>query len=387
MLALGLVSLLADVSSEMVYPLLPALLTAGLGASALALGLVEGVAESTAAVVKLLSGRWSDRLRRRKPLVVAGYSLAAAARPLIALVGSWPGVLVLRFVDRVGKGLRGAPRDALIADATPLPQRATAFGLHRAMDHAGAMIGPLIGAALVGGLGLSLERVFLLTLIPGAATVVVLVLAVREQPRQIPPDGRTEAVAAPEALPGSLRRLLLAILVFTLGNSTDAFLLLRLSESGAGVTGAALLWSGHHAVKMAGAGLGGRLGDRFARRTVVLLGWGIYALCYGVFALSAEAAVLAPVFLVYGLALGLAEPAEKAWVADLAPETARGGAFGAYHATVGVAALPASLAGGALWLSLGPGATFAAGALFAAAGAAIVLGVPAGGLRGKRPGR
>ncbi|HEX4955927.1 MAG TPA: MFS transporter [Thermoanaerobaculia bacterium] len=386
-LALGLVSLLADVSSEMVYPLLPVLLTAGLGASALALGLVEGVAETTAAVVKLLSGRWSDRLRRRKPLVVAGYGLAAAARPLIAFVASWPGVLVLRFVDRVGKGLRGAPRDALIADATPLPRRATAFGLHRAMDHAGAMIGPLLGAALVGWLGLSLPQVFLLTLVPGAATVVVLLLAVREEPREVTPSHGPLAVTGLAELPGSLRRLLLAILVFTLGNSTDAFLLLRLTETGAGVAGAALLWSAHHAVKMAGAAWGGRLGDRFSRRTVVLLGWGIYALCYGAFALSAEAAVLAPVFLLYGLALGLAEPAEKAWIADLAPQQGRGGAFGAYHATVGVAALPASLAGGALWLSVGPAATFAAGALLAALGAAMVLGVPAGPLRSTPAGR
>ena len=376
--ALGVVSLFADLSSEMVYPLLPLFLSSVLGAGALALGLIEGVAESTASLVKLLSGRWSDRLARRKPLVVGGYSLAGLARPLIGLAGSWPAVLLLRFVDRVGKGLRSSPRDALLTDATPSELRGTAFGLHRAMDHAGAVLGPLAAAALLALPGMDLRRLFFWTLVPSLAVVTTLVLAVREKPRSA-----AELAAASDGarqgswVPRPVRRLLTAVLVFTLGNSSDAFLLLRLGQAGLGASAIAALWSAHHVVKMAGTALGGRLADRLGRRPLVLAGWGVYVAAYLGFAWAESSWALITIFLFYGLALGSAEPAEKAWVADLAPAEERGAAFGAYHAAVGVAALPASLLFGALWQLAGPSAAFSVGAALALVAALLAWGVAA----------
>jgi MFS family permease len=221
--ALGVVSLLTDLSSEMIYPLLPIFLASVLGAGAMALGLIEGVAESTAALLKVASGIWTDRARRRKPLVVAGYSLSGIMRPFIGLAAAWPAVLALRFADRVGKGLRTSPRDALIADVTDATARGTAYGFHRAMDHAGAVLGPLVAAVLLKLAGLPLRQVFLLSAIPAVAVLVVLLLGVKEPP---PPPAAVPAapkVLAPwSALGPDYRRLLAAVLVFTLGNSTDA---------------------------------------------------------------------------------------------------------------------------------------------------------------------
>lgn len=377
-LALGVVSLLTDLSSEMIYPLLPVFLTSVLGAGALSLGIIEGVAEATASLLKLVSGIWSDRLARRKSLVTLGYILAGAARPLIGLAASWPQVLGLRFTDRVGKGLRTSPRDALIADVTPPARRGAAFGLQRAMDHAGAVLGPLAAAALLTLPALSLRQVFLLAGVPAAAAVVVLLLAVRE-PR--PPPQAPAALPRPPsaklaALPVPFRRFLAALGLFTLGNSTDAFLLLRLAEGGLAASWVAVLWSAHHGVKMATAYAGGRLADRVGRRSLVLAAWGIYAAVYAAFALFQQQAALVAAFLIYGLSFGLAEPAERAWLVDLAPAAGRGRAFGAYHAVVGLAALPASLLFGLLWTRLGVPWAFATGASLALAAAALLLRVP-----------
>lgn len=382
--ALGVVSLLSDLSSEMIYPLLPLFLTTVLGAGALSLGVIEGVAEATSSLVKLLSGAWSDRLRRRKPLVTAGYVLAGVARPLIGLAGGWGQVLGLRFADRVGKGLRTSPRDALIADVTPPPRRGAAFGLQRALDHAGAVLGPLAAAALLALPGMTLREVFLLAGVPAVAVVVVLVAAVRD-------PGRPEAdvVTGPgrpvlRGLPSPLRRLLVALGVFTLGNSTDAFLLLRLGEAGLAASWVALLWSAQHVVKAAAAWAGGRLADRLGRRAMILAGWSVYAAVYAAFALLETTAGLVAVFLVYGLYFGFTEPAERAWVVDLVPAPERGRALGTYHAVVGVAALPASLLFGLLWSRFGAPWAFAAGALLAAAAALLALRVPEGRGGGER---
>lgn len=368
-LALGLVSLLADLSSEMVYPLLPRYLAEVLGVGLVSLGLIEGVAEATAALVKLASGVWSDRLRRRKPLVIAGYALAGAARPLIGLARAWPTVLTLRFVDRLGKGLRGSPRDALIADETPAALRGTAFGLHRAMDHAGAVLGPLVAAALLSVPGVTLPEVFLWSAVPAGAVVLVLVFVVRERERTAVPAASAAAGALSggglRALPRDLKRLLLAFFVFTLGNSTDAFLLLRLGQAGVEVRWVAVLWAAQNVVKMLAAYLGGRLSDRLGRRRLVAGGWALYAGVYLCFAAADRPGVLVAVFLVYGLYHGLTEPAEKAWVVDLAPAALEGTALGAYHGALGLAALPASLLFGLLWQALGAEVAFATGAAFA----------------------
>jgi len=372
-LVLGAASFLTDLSSEMIFPLLPVFLTAVLGAGPRALGVIEGFAESTASLVKVLSGVWTDRTRRRKPLVVAGYSLAGVVRPLIAIAASWPAVLALRIGDRIGKGIRTSPRDALIADVTPVGLRGRAYGLHRAFDHAGAVAGPLVAAALLSWGGLEIRQVFLLAAIPAVLVIVVLTLGVREPPRE-------SAAAAPGGAAGGLglpyRRLLLAIVVFTLGNSTDAFLLLRLGEVGLAPALVAAVWSALHVVKSGATYLGGRLSDRVGRRPMMIAGWLVYGAVYLAFAAVTEPLALVATFLAYGVYFGLTEPVAKAWVAELAPAPLRGRAFGWYHGAVGFAALPASLLFGVLYQTLGAAAAFGTGAALALAASALLLRVP-----------
>jgi len=376
-LALGWVSLLTDLSSEMIYPLLPAFLASVLGAGAVVLGTVEGIAEATASLLKVASGFWSDRARRRKPLVLAGYGLAGACRPLIGLAAAWPHVLALRFGDRVGKGLRTSPRDALIADAVSPSARGAAFGFHRAMDHAGAVAGPLVAAALLAA-GLSLRGVFLLAALPAAAVLATLIWGVREErPLQ---QASTASPGHPErwTVSPALRRLLAALVIFTLGNSTDAFLLLRLGSAGISASGVALLWSAHHVVKMASTYFGGRLSDRAGRKPLLLSGWLWYALVYAGFAFATSPAALVVLFLAYGLYFGLSEPVERAWAADLSSKDHRGKAYGLYHGAVGIATLPASLLFGLLWTTWGASAAFLTGAALAALASCLLLTVPEG---------
>jgi MFS family permease len=374
--ALGVVSLLTDLASEMIYPLLPGFLAASLGAGVFALGTIEGVAESTAALVKLGSGIWSDRLLRRKPLILAGYGLASAARPLIGFASSWIAVLAVRFADRIGKGLRSSPRDALIGDVTPVALRGAAFGLHRAMDHAGAVAGPLVAAGLLELAGWPLRDVFFAAAIPGAVVILVLALGVTE-PARPPPPVRTSDRAGLRELGGDFRRLLAAVVVFTLGNSTDAFLLLRLGTAGIDPSQIALMWSAQNAIKVGATWLGGRLSDRLGRRSMVAAGWLVYAAVYLGFALVEDPAGLIAVFFVYALYFGLTEPVERAWIADLAPAALRGSAYGWYHGAVGLAALPASLLFAALWFAFGAPTAFAAGAALAAIALALLLRIPA----------
>lgn len=371
--ALGWVSFFTDFSSEMIYPLLPAFLTTVLGAGAVAIGVIEGLAESTAALLKAGSGIWADKVRRRKPFVVVGYGLAGVVRPLIGLATAWPGVLACRFLDRVGKGLRTSPRDALIADVTAPEQRGAAFGLHRAMDHAGAVVGPLVAAALLRFAGLSLRQVFLLSAIPAVVVMFVLVFGVQEAAKE--PVERTTTSGNWRELGGGYWRLMAAVLVFTLGNSTDAFLLLRLKDVGVPVAWVAVLWAAHHVVKMVTTYYGGRLSDTAGRRALVLGGWIFYAAIYLAFGWVNSATGLVVVFLAYGVYYGLTEPAEKAWIADLAPAQLRGTAFGFYHAAVGLGALPASLIFGWIWKMWGAATAFSAGAALAATAALMLAGV------------
>jgi len=376
-IALGVVSFLTDLSSEMIYPLLPVFLTSVLAAGPRALGVIEGAAESVASLLKVASGVWTDRTRRRKPFLIFGYGLAGIARPLIGLAATWPAVLGLRVTDRIGKGVRTSPRDALIADVTPAGLRGRAYGLHRAMDHAGAVAGPLVAAALLTLAGMDMRHVFLLAAIPAVLVIVVLLAGVREpQPAEVP-------AASPGGAPDRARlgpsfwRLMLAVLVFTLGNSTDAFLLLRLGGAGLAPAVVALLWSAFHVVKSITTYCGGRLSDRLGRRPMVLGGWLVYAAVYVGFALIESLPALVATFLAYGLYFGLTEPVEKAWVAELAPAAHRGRAFGVYHGAIGLAALPASLLFGVLWQRFGSGAAFLTGAGLALAASALLLMVPA----------
>ncbi len=375
-IALGVVSFLTDISSEMIYPLLPVFLATVLGAGAMALGLIEGIAESAASVLKVVSGVWTDRMQRRKPLVVAGYSFSGMMRPLIGLAGSWPMVLGLRFADRVGKGVRTSPRDALIADVTDESARGAAYGFHRAMDHAGAVLGPLVAAVLLNAAGMPLRQVFLLSSIPALFAVLVVVFGVKELARPAVSLDRVGTSIAPwSSLGKDYRRLLLAVAVFTLGNSTDAFLLLRLSGVGVPASGIALLWSAHHVVKMVASYYGGRLSDRVGPRAMILGGWLFYAAVYLLFGGLSSQTWLIVVFLAYGIYFGLAEPSERAWVASLVPADLRGTAFGWYHGVVGLAALPASLVFGLLWQQFGAPLAFMIGGILALVAALLLLRV------------
>lgn len=378
---LGIASLLTDMSSEMIYPLLPLFLTGVLGASVVALGLIEGVAETTAALLKVASGLWTDRLRRRRPFILFGYGIAGLVRPLIGFAGSWWFVLLMRFLDRLGKGIRTAPRDALIADVTDAPYRGRAFGVHRMMDHTGAVIGPLVAALLLSAAGLDMRLVFFLAVVPAMAVMAVLLIGVREPPR---PAARLLASATSDGDPAKPRpafapgflTLLAALLIFTLGNSSDAFILLHLSNHGVHAGWIATLWSLHHFVKMVASFYGGDWSDRLGRKAMLLAGWGVYAAVYLGFALVESTTGLVALFLAYGLYFGCVEPAERAWVVDLAPIERRGAALGWYHGVIGLAALPASLLFGLLWQRFGPDAAFLVGAALAAAAAMVLANVP-----------
>lgn len=367
---LGLTSLLTDTASEAIYPLLPIYLTRVLGAGAVSLGIIEGVAEGANSLLKVLSGRVSDRWRTRKPIVLAGYGLSSAVRPLIAVVASWPQLLAVRFLDRVGKGVRGAPRDAILAACATPATRGRVFGFHRAMDHVGAIIGPLLASLFLLVAPGQYRLLFALTIVPGALSVWMLT--------RIPGDREwtgSAAGAAPRAggggevswraLPRAYYTLLGVLMVFTLGNSADAFLLLRLTEVGVAPAAIPLIWAALHGVKAAMSMWGGIGSDRWGRRVMIGSGWVVYALVYAGFAWSHSAGALVAWFLVYGLYYGLSEGAEKALIADLTPGTLSGTAFGLYNAALGVGALVASVVFGVVWKSVGPEAAFGLGAALA----------------------
>jgi len=363
---LGFVSLLNDAASEMIYPLLPVFLTSVLGAGPAALGMIEGIAESTASLLKLYSGYLSDRVKRRKGWVVAGYSISNVIRPLIAFAGSWVQVLALRFSDRVGKGLRTSPRDAMIADSTPPEFRGMAYGFHRAMDHGGAIVGPLLATGLLLLYHDSVSTVFLLSFIPGTLAVVLLLAGLREQEAARVTGGGTFNVrSAWTEMPDGFRKYLLIILVFALGNSTDAFLLVRAQALGVPIALLPTIWVALHVVKMAFSVPGGMLSDRLGRKRIIVAGWVVYALVYAGFAFASRQWHVWGLFAAYGIYFGLTEGAEKALVADLAPVHLRGSAFGLYHLTIGIGAFPASLLFGLVWERLGSGAAFGMGAILA----------------------
>ena len=367
-LLLGAVSFLNDSASEMIYPLLPVFLTTVLGAGPAVLGIVEGLAESTASFLKLASGFISDRVHRRKNWVVGGYLLSNAARPLIGLASSWPGVLVLRFIDRIGKGLRTSPRDALIAESTPSDYRGKAFGFHRAADHAGAVAGPLLATLLLDVFIMNIKTVFLLSVIPGVITIGVLLAGVRETPTQARPSVRPEPIRIRQAwreMPGTLRRFVLILFLFTLGNSTDAFLLLKAQQLGVTVGLLPILWVVLHIVKMTSSVPGGIASDRWGRKRVIVAGWIVYALTYAGFMIADSVWEAWALFAVYGLYFGLTEGVEKALIADFSPSHLRGSAFGLYNLMIGIGALPASLLFGWVWQSFGSAAAFGMGAAFA----------------------
>jgi MFS family permease len=389
---LGWVSFFTDMASETVYPLLPLFLTQVLGASAMSLGVIEGAAEAASSGLKVLSGWLSDRWRSPKKLVLAGYGIASAVRPLIGLATAWPQVLAIRFADRVGKGIRGAPRDAMLADFAPADMRGRVFGFHRAMDHAGAVTGPLLASAFLYFYPGDYRTLFALTIIPGVI-VMLFILRVPERtvanPARLNLAERNQAELNPAELNhaelnpaeprGTLWNLreplwgaLAIILLFSLGNASDAFLLLRMSDLGVPAFWIPLLWSALHVVKVGSSLAGGALSDRFGRRRVIAAGWLIYAVVYAGFGIFESPGIVIAIFLSYGLYFGLTEGVEKAWVADMAPAAARGTAFGIYNAALGVGGLAASLLFGLIWTQVSPQSAFLTGAALAVAAAALL---------------
>jgi MFS family permease len=362
---LSLVSLLNDTASEMIYPLLPFFLVITLGAGTAVLGAIEGAAESASSLVKLIGGWFSDRFGRR-PLVTAGYGIAGAVRPILALSTAPWHVLALRLGDRFGKGIRSAPRDALLAESVAANRRGTAFGIHRAADHLGAAIGPLIAAALLLAWPGQIRRVFAIAAIPGIVGALLVVWKVRETHTTAGEQPRApEHSGAP--FDPAFFRYLAVLLLFTLGNASDAFLLLRASELGVPMAAVPLLWSVHHVGKSLLSVPGGMFADRLGPRRAIAGGWLVYAAVYAAFAFAGEAWHAWALFVVYGIFHALTEAPEKALVAALAPAGRRGAAFGAYHGAIGVAALPASMIFGLLWARFGPAVPFLTGAALALA--------------------
>lgn len=381
-LALSLVSLLNDTSSEIIYPLLPAFLALSLGASPFAIGLIEGFAESVASLLKLFSGYLSDRFGTRKLPVFLGYSLAAIVRPFLAFVTTWPQVLVVRMTDRVGKGIRGAPRDALIAESVPKSERGFAFGFNRAADHLGAVFGPIAAFVLLMIFAVDTsnptvreyQQVFLFASVPVVIGLVVIGFFVRE-------DGKKPVSAMPITPPtlslkgfdGNFKRFLVVIAVFTLSNSTDAFLLLRATQAGISPAVLPLLWMTLHFSKVVFSLIGGNLSDKFGRKQVIMTGWLIYAVVYGLFAFVDSPWQCWVLFVIYGAYFGLTEGVEKAFVADMVPENKRGTAYGLYNLAFGITVFPASLIFGLLWNEFGMAVAFLTSACVSIAAIALLM--------------
>jgi len=369
--ALGVTSFFTDISTEMLVPVMPLFVTATLGASVVSLGLIEGIAECTASALRLVAGRISDRVGRRKPFLVVGYGLSGVCKTSMALARTWPAMLGLRFGDRVGKALRNPPRDALIADSTPDTDLGRAFGLHRAMDTFGAALGPLVSWWLLArwsALGAEgYRRIFLVSAIPAALAVVVLLVLVRA-PRL--------AVVRPQAgrggnapLGSRFWRFTAADVLFQLGNSSTAFLLLRAQGSGFSASSVALLYLAYNLISASLALPFGGLSDRVGRRGLLLAGYVVYAISYGAAAFSPTPAGAIVAFVALAAHSALMEGQSRSLIADLVPRERRATAFGTYHAAVGAALLPASIVAGLLWQHAGPQAPFALGATMAIAAA------------------
>ena len=372
---LSWVAFLNDTSSEMSYWLLPQFLVAVLGAAPLAFGLMEGAAETIASFSRLLSGWLSDRLGRRKPLVAVGYTVANIVKPLLAVVRSWPQVFWIRFTDRAAKGVRGAPRDALLADSVDPSRRGAAFGLRQAMDTAGAIAGPLSAILLLRWFAGQIRGVFWMAAIPGLACLLLMWLGAQEVPR---PASASSASTPPALRPcrslhGKLYLILAAVGVFSLGNSSDLFLVLRAQNLGLGAWAAPALGLLFNTVYAAVSWPAGKFSDRVPRRWLIVAGYGIYAGVYAGFALLHTCHLVWFLFAVYGIYYALTEGVMKAWVADLAPAEARASVFGVLNWVVGVAALPASLLAGWMWQRFSPAIPFAFSSILSLVAALVLL--------------
>jgi len=385
------VSFFTDVSTEMIYPLLPVFLASVLGANASFIGAIEGSAETTASLLKLLSGWWSDKVSSRKPFVVAGYLIASIVRPFTAATHTAKQVLAIRVTDRVGKGIRTSARDALLADSAAPEIRGRAFGFHAAADNAGAVVGPLVAFFILRLHGVrvldtskhlspsdehAMRNVFWLSAIPAAIAIAILIVVVKDIPRHGDDRSGAQAADARSRLGGRFWAYLVVVLLFTLGNSTDAFLLLRANQLGVPLALAPILWALLNFVKSATGTYGGQLSDTIGRKPLIVGGWLLYAAVYFAFGLAGAPWQAWALFAVYGIFYGMTEGTEKALVADIVPRVRRGAAFGWYNLAIGLGALPASLIFGWIWDRSGAPSAFVFGASLALV-AAILMAVVA----------
>jgi len=373
---LGLVSMLADLGSEIAYPLFPIFVTGVLGAPVALLGLIEGIAEATASITKYPFGQAADYTGRRRPFVFGGYSLGALGKLVIALAGGWPLALAGRFTDRLGKGMRTAPRDDLIAANTRPGQQGLAFGLHRTMDTMGAVLGPLVALALVQA-DVPLRWIFAVAVIPGVLSVVAIVFLVKEH-REAPQRGafRLSLPASP-----AFRWLLAGSLLFAVGNSSDTFILLKAQDVGMSTSAVILFYVLYNVVYAAGSLPLGGLSDRVGQYPVVIAGYLVFAAVYAGFAAAGSGWTLAVLFAAYGLYIAATEGTSKALIGRAVPTGERASALGLYSTATGLATFAASTVGGLLWSAWGPWATFAYGAA-AAVGATALMFAGRGRVRG-----
>jgi MFS family permease len=371
---LGLVSLFTDLSSQMVFPLLPLFMTSALGAGAMMVGLVEGGAEAVASILKAFSGMWSDRLRRRKPFVVAGYAMSAVAKPLFAVAGSVAGVLGIRLTERIGKGLRNAPRDALVAESVDAESRGKAFGFHRAMDGIGSVLGALAAFILLPMLGF--RKLFLVAIIPGVIAIFFTLLVVERRGNARGEKGH-EADRRRKitflALPANLRLYIFAAAVFTLGHFGYAFMLLRAKDVGLADVRAILFYVIFYIVYTIVSIPAGALSDRVGRKPVLLVCYPFFGLISILLLLSATPLMVLACFVLYGIFYGMIDGVQRAFVADLAPADLKATAMGAFHSAIGLAALPGGLIAGTLWQQISPSATFVYATITSLAGLLLIL--------------
>ncbi|MHB8280515.1 MAG: MFS transporter [Candidatus Humimicrobiaceae bacterium] len=392
---LGVVSLFNDMASEMIYPLIPVFIKSVLGLGASFIGIIEGIAESANSILKLFSGWISDKAKKRKVFVLAGYGLSNIIRPLIGIATSWGFLLGFRFADRVGKGIRTSPRDAMICDLAPEDRRGRAFGFQRAMDHVGAVIGPLIAGLLMSVFLLDIRKIFLLSYIPGAIVILLILFGVKEVTgsklknascvAEIPGEeallqsGETKKrepvldVKDFKKLGGRFNYFLIILIIFALGNSTDAFLLLRASDIGIKTAFIPILWAAFHASKVLFSIIGGSISDKVGRKILIITGWIVYFLTYFGFAFAGKIWQIWALFLFYGLFFGFTEGVERALVADIAGKENRGLAYGFYNLAIGISALPASLVFGFIWKAAGFKAAFIMGSSLALVAAVMLL--------------
>ena len=392
---LGIVSLFNDMASEMIYPLIPVFIKSVLGLGASFIGIIEGIAESFNSIIKLFSGWISDKAKKRKVFVLAGYALSNIIRPLIGIASSWGFLLGFRFADRVGKGIRTSPRDAMICDLAPEDRRGHAFGFQRAMDHAGAVIGPLIAGLLMSVFLLDIRKIFLLSYIPGAIVILLILFGVKEvtgsklknascnaaitiekpalQSEELKKKEPVLNVQDFKKLGGRFNYFLIILIIFALGNSTDAFLLLRASDLGIKTAYIPILWAAFHASKVLFSIIGGNISDKVGRKILIITGWVVYFLTYFGFAFANKSWQIWALFLFYGLFFGLTEGVEKALVADMAGKENRGLAYGFYNLAIGISALPASLMFGFIWKAAGFKTAFIVGSSLALLAAIMLL--------------